>query len=78
MTMYAVYDQGLGGVFSTREAAEDHAKALAADSDGHHDFRIDELRIDSPIWTDCRWESWNKERVQKRVPDITFFSYEES
>lgn len=72
VTMYAVYDHGCGGVFETREAAEAHARALAADSDGHHDFHIGELPLDEPIWVEGRWLSHDRKRVQKRSPDVTF------
>lgn len=49
VTMVAVYDHGCAGVFSTERAAVAHAAALDAESDGHHTWRVDELRLDEPL-----------------------------
>lgn len=68
VTMNAVYDHGCGGVFSSEDAARGHAQALADDSDGHHDFRIERLTLDDPVWLDGRWLGWTKRR--KREPSI--------
>lgn len=42
----AVYDHGVIGVFSTREAAEEQAALFWQDSDGHHGLRVEEWPID--------------------------------
>lgn len=72
ITMEAVYDHGIGGIFTDKDAAVAHARALAADSDGHHDFRVDPVTINEPVWPKPRWPSWfrNKEKVQKRKPHV--------
>lgn len=57
VVMEAVYDHGSGGIFTTREAAEAHVRALDADSDGHHGWRIDEIEADTPIFVEPRGEA---------------------
>lgn len=54
LTMTAVYDQGCAGVFVSKEDAVDHARAMWEDSDGHHRFRINEVRVDAPVWLSGR------------------------
>lgn len=71
VTMVGVYDHGCGGVFTTREAAEGHARAMADDSDGYHDFRIDEVPLDVPIWLDRRKPSWRGD-TKIRTPEVSF------
>lgn len=46
LTMTAVFDQGACGIFFERTSAERHAANLHAVSDGHHQFRIDEMELD--------------------------------
>lgn len=53
VTPTAVYDHGTGGAFSRLEAARSHAEALLADSDGHHDIRIDEVELDCGVRPIC-------------------------
>lgn len=73
VTMVAMYDHGCGGVFTSEDAAREHAQALADDSDGHHDFRIERLRLDAPVWLDGRWPSHSPrygEWARKRQPEV--------
>ena len=72
VTMFAVYDQGLCGVFNSREAAEHHAQRLIDDSDGHHDFRINEVRLGEGIFPEARWASPDRDRVVKRQASVEF------
>lgn len=78
ITMEAVYDHGCGGVFTTRGAAETYARALADDSDGYHDFRVEEYPIDHPVWVSGRFPSWRRGRGQRRRPTVSFHPYDQS
>lgn len=67
LTMSAVYDHGSAGIFTTRETAEEHARALDARSDGHHDWRINEMLLDEPVEPDATFGN----PARRRYPDIT-------
>lgn len=58
ITMTAVYDHGCAGVFTTRQAAVEHAEALNLDSDGHHDWRVEPFTLDEPIDIAGRTMPW--------------------
>lgn len=44
----AVYDHGCMGAFTDREHAREWGERLFAQSDRHHQFRIDEFELDDP------------------------------
>jgi hypothetical protein len=77
VTMTALFDQGCAGVFSTKAAAVAHAEAMIADSDHHHDFRVDEMVVDSPVWLSGRWFVVPG-RVRDRTPEVTFVEWGEA
>lgn len=70
LVMYAVYDQGIGGVFTTPEAAEAHALDMWSRSDGHHLFEVRELLLNQavelsplvPGWADAERTREKRER----------------
>ncbi len=49
VTLTAVYDHGCFGVFTTLDAATARCRELWDVSDGHHDYRIDVLPLDTPV-----------------------------
>lgn len=79
LTMEAVYDHGCGGVFTSRAAAEAHAQALYEDSDRHHDFRIDEVHLDTPVWLPGRGKAAFAGQRQRptRPQPTSFVAWEE-
>lgn len=74
LVMTAIFDAGVAGVFTTREAAEEHAKALIADSDNHHDFEVREFRQNEGVWLKWRKPSWGGKRT--RTPKVHFVPWE--
>ncbi len=64
-----VYEQGTCGLFATPEEAEEYAQELWNQSDGHHDFCIERLRVGErvPAETLPLTQSWEKpERIAER------------
>lgn len=77
VTMEGVYDQGTGGVFSTREAAEAHVKDLWGDSDGYHHFRVEEIEVDQGLWPVGRKRSWREVTKVPYPPDSSFVPWDD-
>ena len=65
-TAEAVYDHGCVGVFTTEKAAVDHCYTLWTESDGHHDFRIDEAELDAPRSPEQLQLAWGSRRVDPK------------
>ena len=66
---YAVYDQGIYGVFDTSDAAVAHGEALWDESDGHHQFRVERWRVGqaAPADMTIRWYGANQEAKRLRI-----------
>jgi hypothetical protein len=75
VVMFAVYDHGTCGIFSTAEAADAHARSLYADSDGHHDFRVEEVVVDEPIFIGGRSMSSRTPRHEPSIPHVVAASH---
>ncbi len=49
VTLTAVYDHGCLGVFTSLDDAKNHCREMWAESDGHHNFRIDKMVLDQSV-----------------------------
>lgn len=79
VVMYAVYEHGSGGIFTTREAAEQHAQALLDDSDWHHAFIVTEIETDVPLYPSPRQPTWRGDgrKAQSEPDPIGFEAWSE-
>ena len=55
VVMQGVYDQGTVGAFANIDEARKHIARVAADSDRHHDFRIEEIDTGVGYWPEKRY-----------------------
>lgn len=49
LTVQGVYDHGCVGIFTDLDNAKTAAQEMLDKSDGYHDIRIEEMRIDVPL-----------------------------